>query len=146
MGTATLRRVNVAQLACALITLAIIAISTIRAEAHGQCVSFPDPVDAFKHADVVFVGMAVAGEATGVKGDHVTSHRATFRVERIWKGQTQRRLTVGADASFKVGSRYVVFAAGKPLFTTLQCKASELESDAAKKLEWLTNQPSRRPR
>lgn len=111
-----------------------------------QCVIFDDPAVAYEQSEAVFVGIAVAQEPTGIKGDHVISHRGTFRVERVWKGEPQRELTVGADAPFKVGGRYFVFASGKPLSTTLMCKWSELESEAAKKREWLAGKPSRRTR
>ncbi len=56
-------------------------------------------------------------------------------------GGPQLEFTIGADEPFKVGSRYVVFAAGKPLSTTLLCKWSELESEAGKKRQWLASRP-----
>jgi hypothetical protein len=125
--------------------IVLIAASTPATLDGRQCVVFDDPALLFEQSEVVFVGIAVALEPTGIKGNHVVSHRGTFRVERIWKGEPQRVLTIGADAPFTIGSRYVVFAGGKPLSTTLLCKWSELESEAEEKREWLRKKQSRRP-
>ena len=134
------RTLLMAALAALLTATSAIALSS------KQCVQFDDPALLFEHSDVVFVGEVVAANTTGVEGEHVISHRATLRVDRIWKGQRQRQFAISADRPFRVAGRYIVFAGGNPLFTTLMCKASELEEEAERKREWLATKPSRRPR
>ena len=123
----------------------IITASPAFAARGSQCVQFDDPAVLFGHSDFVFVGIALAVKPTGVEGQHVMSHQATFRVERIWKGAPERQRTVDADEAFEPGKRYIVFAGGTPSSTSLLCKWSELEAVATKKREWLRSRPSQRP-
>jgi hypothetical protein len=111
-----------------------------------QCVDLGGVGQVFDHADVVFLGTATTVERTGVGGVHVVASNATFRVERVWKGPTQGEFTVGvSDPPFAVGERYIVFASGKPLTTTIECGWAELESKAHIKRKFLESKPSRRP-
>lgn len=112
-------------------------------DASAQCVSFDKPSDAFEISDAVFLGTVVANGPTGNTGEHTTVDIATLRVERVWKGDPGKEVPVGADLVFQIGRQYVVFAAGKPLSTTLECKMSQLVEDAKPKLDWLARRRSR---
>ena len=129
-----------------LLVVVLVALTPAGADHSKQCVEFDDPASLFEQSAVVFVGIALGVKPTGLHGEHVMSHRATFRVERIWKGELQRQYLVDADGAFAVDKRYIVFAGGSPLSTTLQCKWSELEAEARHKREWLAAKPSQRPR
>jgi len=107
------------------------------AVASAQCVIFDKPEDLFARADVVFVGTVVGNASTGATGDHSIVDIATLRVERSWKGRPGREVRVGADRPFEIDKKYVVFAAGKPLSTSILCRWAELEERARTKLEWL---------
>ena len=122
---------------------AILVALTLPSAASAQCVIFEDPAEAFKIADMVFVGRVVSNEPTGNSGSHVTTHIATFRLERSWKGPPDRQIRVGSDAPLEVGKRYVVFAAGKPLFSSIQCDWAIAVERAKRKLDWLSTKRSR---
>jgi hypothetical protein len=107
------------------------------AGADAQCVIFEKPEDLFARADVVFVGTVVASEATAAKGEHAIVEIATLRVEQTWKGRLARQVRVGADRPLEMDKKYVVFAAGKPLSTSVLCRWAEPEDSAKTKLEWL---------
>lgn len=105
--------------------------------ASAQCVSFAKPEDLFARADVVFLGTVVATEPTGARGTHVTMEIATLRVEQTWKGDLAREVRVGADRPFEHDRKYLVFAGGTPLATSILCRWAEPEDQARTKLEWL---------
>jgi hypothetical protein len=71
-----------------------------------------------------------------IKSDAVEESgvEVTFEVERVWKGQIQKKVRIysGATADlygfldlcspeFKVGDRYIVFAAGENLLANMMC-------------------------
>ena len=111
--------------------------------AYAQCIEFDRPAKLFALSDLVFVGTVLTSEPTGVEGDHVIVSIATFRLERSWKGRLDREVRVGSDLSFEVGRKYVVFAAGKPLSTTILCRWAERVDRAKRKLDWLASKRSR---
>ena len=116
------------------VALELVAVPVV---GYAQCVIFDKPEDLFARADVVFVGTVVSSEPTGAKGSHAIVHIATLRVEKTWKGRLSREVRVGADRPFEVKKKYVVFAAGKPLSTSILCRWTEPEDRAEMKLEWL---------
>jgi hypothetical protein len=127
----------------ALFATTLVALST---SATRQCVDFGGVAEVFDHADVVFLGTATAVERNSVDGVHVVIAKATFRVERIWKGPSRAEFTLGvSDPPFEVGQRYIVFAGGKPLSTSIECGWAELASKAANKRKFLESKPSRVP-
>lgn len=131
---------------CFVIAPLVFAATGTHAEVRSQCVQLAEPSEYFDRSEVVFVGIVLANEATGTTTTHIEpTHIATLRVERVWKGPVQREFTVGADAPFTVGRRYIVFASGKALYTAMRCGWAELEGEAHKKREWLATKPSRRP-
>jgi hypothetical protein len=106
--------------------------------AHGQCVTFDRPAELFALSDAVFVGTVVSNEPTYSQGDHVIVSIATVRMDRSWKGRFRREVQVGSDRALEVGKQYVVFAAGKPLSTSVMCRWSEPLNQAKRKLDWLS--------
>lgn len=116
------------------VALELVAVPAV---GYAQCVIFDKPEDLFARADVVFVGTVVSSEPTGAKGDHAIIDVATLLVEKAWKGRLRREVRVGADRPFEVNKKYVVFAAGKPLSTSILCRWAEPEDRAKMKLEWL---------
>jgi general stress protein 26 len=117
--------------------LAVLQLLILPGIAHAQCITFDKPEDLFARADAVFLGEVVSTVPTGAQGTHVLVETATFRVAKVWKGSPAREVRVGADASFAVGTTYLVFAAGTPLSTTLLCRWTEAEARAGTKLKWL---------
>lgn len=113
--------------------------------AYAQCVEFEDPSELFSLSDAVFVGTVVGVEPTGIQGDHVIASIATLTPERIWKGRPGRRVQVGSDVPFEVGTKYVVFAAGRrpPLSLSISCRWAELVDQAKRKMDWLSRRRSR---
>jgi hypothetical protein len=109
------------------------------ATAAAQCIVFDKPEDLFARADVVFRGPVVATEPAAAEGAHAIVEVATFRVEESWKGRPAREVRVGTDRPFQRGKKYVVFAAGKPLTTSVLCGWAELEERAKTQLAWLAN-------
>jgi hypothetical protein len=122
--------------------LAAFAVAIIPATAHGQCIQFEKPEESFAASEAVFVGTVVAHEPTGVQGFHVIVDIATFRLETSWKGNLNREVRIGADRLFDVGKKYVVFASGKPLSTSIACQWAELIDKAKVKLDWLSTRSS----
>ena len=116
----------------------VLQVLILPAVASAQCVVFDKPEDLFASADVVFVGTVVRNGPTGASGAHSIVDIATLRVERSWKGRPGREVRVGADRSFEINKKYVVFAAGKPLSTSILCRWAEPEERAKAKLEWLS--------
>lgn len=112
--------------------------------ANAQCVVFEKPEELFAFSDAVFTGTVLATEQTGARGTHVIVSIATLRVERSWKGDLGREVRVGADMPFERGKRYVVFANGKPLSTSILCRAAERIERAKPKLRWLSKRRSKR--
>jgi hypothetical protein len=106
----------------------------------------------FKHSAAVFVGRVKSTDvAHGPHGTFDVQTVATFDVERWWKGPQTKTVKVRSCGTqdvvcitgidFKPGDRYVVFATGRPLETTV-CQRTELVNDAAATLKWLeTIQP-----
>lgn len=108
-----------------------------------QCVMFEDTEELFRNNDVVFTGTAlsntrVAGPVDGVQ------NIGLLRAEQFWKGMPQKEVRVGSDVPFLVGERYVVFAGGDPLSTTIECEATQLLANAMKKRLWLSRRLSRK--
>ena len=104
---------------------------------------FPDTEELFRNNDVVFTGTAlsntrVAGPVDGVQ------NIGLLRAEQFWKGTPRKEMRVGSDVPFHVGERYVVFASGDPLSTTIECEATQVLAKAMKKRLWLSRQPSRK--
>lgn len=111
--------------------------------AFGQCVEFDDPQQLFARSEAVFVGTVVGTAPTGVRGTHQIVSVATLRLEKSWKGERRRQLRVGSDRPFDIGQRYVVFASGKPLSTSIMCRAAERVEVATRKMTWLASRRSR---
>ncbi len=118
------------------------AMLALPAIADAQCVIFDKPEELFARADVVFVGTVVATEPTYDQGSHVAVDIGTFRVEQSWKGHVEREMRVGADRLFEMNKKYLVFAAGKPLSTSILCRSTELVDRAKAKLDWLAKRPA----
>lgn len=118
-------------------------VAALPALARAQCVIFENPEELFARADAVFVGTVRRTEPTGAKGDHAIVETATLRVEKAWKGRLAREVRVGVDRPFATGKKYVVFAAGKPLSTSIMCRWAEPVESAKAKLEWLAKRRSR---
>ncbi len=127
--------------------LALTLLLPVAADASGAaraCVIVDDPADLFALHDVVFTGEVVQSVPTGVVGDHVITHVARFKVDRIWKGTVTTEVEVGTTEPFDVGQRYAVFAGGSPrLNTSLACETAEIVSKHGPKLRWLLERPSR---
>ena len=100
--------------------------------------AFDKPEEMCARSDAVFLGTVLTTEATGTEGDHVIVDIATFRVQRSWKGKPAREIRVGSDRPFEKNRQYVVFAAGKPLTTSILCRWAEPSERAKVKLEWLS--------
>jgi len=120
------------------VVLVAIALVCMPAAVHAQCVVVDKPEELFALSATIFLGRVVANEPTGARGDHQIVDIATFQVERSWKGNPARQVRVGGDRLFELGKRYVVFASGKPLSTSLLCREAEPIDSAKAKLEWLS--------
>ena len=107
-----------------------------------QCVMFPEPDELFRINDTVFTGTVLSNTPVPGPEDGV-QNIGILRGERFWKGAPRREIRVGSDLPFRVGERYVVFASGEPLSTTIACEAAQPMSKALKKRLWLSRQPSR---
>ena len=116
--------------------------------------------DEFKRSTAVFVGRAIAQSiATTPTLNWPRATETTFAVESVWKGEPDATIRVrvcggaaddgdmscGEDFRFVVGSRYVVFADGRPL-TTNNCHHTALLDRAGQSLEWLSHKPQKRVR
>jgi hypothetical protein len=109
----------------------------------------------FRLADAVFAGTVRKSEPTGATGFHIVMHRASFEIDRVWKGNVKQFETVGTVEAFEPGRRYVVFASisseaqsagpGRGLRTSLECGWAEVEGDAVRNLRWLSGKVSRPP-
>jgi hypothetical protein len=118
--------------------LALVAFACLPAEARAQCIMFDEPEELFAHSTMVFRGTVISTESTGLEGDHQIVQIATFRVRQSWKGDSIREVRVGADRAFEKSREYLVFAAGKPLTTSLLCRWAEPVRAAKRKLDWLS--------
>ena len=130
--------------------LAVVGFASLTAEAHAQCVIVDKPEELFARSDMVFRGTVVATESTGARGSHEVVEIATFRVDQWWKGDPTREVRIGADRAFEKDKVYLVFAAGKPLSTSILCRWTESIERAKPKLDWLlknrrTNTPPKPP-
>jgi hypothetical protein len=103
-----------------------------------QCVTFDNPPELFAVSDAVFLGKVVETAPTGARGHHVIESIATFRLERSWKGPRDRVVRVGSETPLQIGRRYLVFATGRPLATSTECRWSEPIEQATEKLDWLS--------
>jgi len=135
-----MRRIDIA-----FVVVGAIALASAPMAVYGQCVMFDKPEDLFANSDAVFVGTVVRNAPTGAQGDHVIVDVATLRLDRSWKGVRDREVRVGSDVPLEVEKKYLVFAAGKPLSTSVLCRWAEPVDDAKAKvkLEWLSRKPSR---
>jgi hypothetical protein len=124
------------------ILLVLATMAILPATARGQCIQFEKPEESFASSEAVFVGTVVAHEPTGVQGFHLIVDIATFRLERSWKRDLGREVRIGSDRLFDVGKKYVVFASGKPLSTSIACQWTEPVDKAKVKLDWLSTMPS----
>jgi len=118
--------------------LSLVLLAYVPSTLSAQCVIFDKPEELYARSDVVFRGTAVAQKPTGIGGSHVIVQIATFQVDQTWKGQPGRQVAVGADEPFEIGKEYLVFAGGKPMSTSIECRAAELVDHAKGKLEWLS--------
>jgi len=128
---------NVVVIAC------VVAFASAPLAAFGQCVMFDKPEELFANSDAVFVGTVVRNAPTGAQGSHVIVDVATLRLDRSWKGVRGREVRVGSDIPLEVKKKYLVFAGGKPLSTSVLCRWAEPIDDAKAKLDWLSKKPSR---
>ena len=138
--------------------LIVLVLTWIQASAVPTSALCPGPVtfeQQFARSQAVFVGRAIAQQivpnATGYR-NRVTE--TTFEVEELWKGQANtktlrvqsRPWNDGNEAvstegpTFVIGSRYVVFASGEPLWAT-GCDPAELVDRAKDILMWLSGKP-----
>ena len=115
----------------------LVALSANSPAPGSQCVIFDKPEELWAVSDLVFLGTVVATKPTGIQGFHVTVEIATFRVDKAWKGTSDKVVEVGGDAPFEKDKQYLVFAAGKPPSTSLLCRGTEPADRAKAKLEWL---------
>jgi hypothetical protein len=120
-----------------LLAVSALQLAMCAGTAAAQCIAFDKPEDLFARAEVVFRGTLVATERTAAEGAHAIVEVATFRVEESWKGRPAREVRVGSDRPFQRGKKYVVFAAGKPLTTSVLCGWAEPEERAKTQLAWL---------
>jgi hypothetical protein len=118
--------------------LAMFGLAVLPSRGYSQCVSFDAPGELFARSEVVLQGTVVARQPTGAKGAHVVVDIATLRIEQSWKGNLEREVRVGSDRAFEIGKEYLVFAAGKPLFSSIQCRWAEPVEQAKTKIEWLS--------
>jgi hypothetical protein len=126
------------------------------ARADAECPTFPLD-QSLALSDVVFVGRAIERQYTSVPNKTIrVSTTTTFEIEDIWKGEPQKTIrvityggtidgestTVGESPVFQIGSRYVVFANGRPL-TDRGCLGTALVGSerATRTLEWLSTTP-----
>ena len=122
--------------------------------------SCPGPMtldDQFASSQAVFVGRALAQQIvlsnSGFRG---RAAETTFEVQELWKGQADAKtlrvltcgwidgretVTCGGGVTFVVGSRYVVFATGDPLWSTECQQATSLMDRAKDTLQWLVSKP-----
>jgi hypothetical protein len=137
----------------ALVSLAIAA-SLLGARPVARSCAPPPPIEnEFALSAAVFVGRVTATEVVVGTKPFSTQTVATFSVERAWKGITEPTVRVatcgGGDVVctvgvvFRVGERYVVFAAGKPLATsTCSRTGTAADSQWQTTWEWLRRLPS----
>jgi hypothetical protein len=107
---------------------------------------------------VIFVGRATSQTLPGPIVDMAAAVTVTtFEVEEVWKGTLTGRtlrittcggriegrdetVTCGKGMTFEVGVRYLVFAAGEPLATSV-CVPTARIQHAGPTLEWLSDKP-----
>lgn len=107
-----------------------------------QCVMFRETDELFRINDVVFTGTVLSNTPVPGPEDGV-QNIGVLRADQFWKGTPVKEIRVGSDLPFKVGERYVVFAGGEPLSTTIACEATQPLDKATKKRLWLSRRPSR---
>jgi hypothetical protein len=108
----------------------------------------PEPIAVeYRRSAAVFIGRVTALEIVNTPPPRPDVHTvATFEVERGWKGSRKRTAKVrtcgGGQAictvgfTFAHGVRYVVFATGTPLETTI-CQRTSTVEHAGDVLRWL---------
>ena len=126
-------KLHCAVLAVTVMTCCLFTSSSLNA----QCVMAIDVASGFHASSAVFIGTVLANRPTGEFGHHAQSDIGTLRVERVWKGRQSKTVEVSADAPFVVGKRYLVFADGEPLSTSIECEWTQVEAASEKKLKWL---------
>lgn len=110
----TMRTMNrLALHACVAVSLFFL----LEGEAHACSCAVPEPAAARDAAGIVFEGVLLRHEAAADGG----SAMATFRVERVWRGEVRATVTVRTPGlqsmcppHFEVGQRYIVYADGSP--------------------------------
>jgi hypothetical protein len=132
-------------------------IARLAIPAHALCGAVTLDED-FKGSTAVLVGRAVAQRvATTPAPSWRRATETTFEVEAVWKGVPEETVQiqtcggiVGKDEivcmegfRFVVGSRYVVFADGRPL-TTDACHHTALGERAQQTLQWLSKKPRKK--
>jgi ketosteroid isomerase-like protein len=119
-----------------------IACASAPMAAYGQCIMFNQPEELFARSSAVFEGTVIATAPTGAQGSHVMVAVVTLRVERSWKGVRSGEIRVSTDEPLALQKKYLVFASGEPLSTSVLCRATEPIGEARLKLEWLSKQPA----
>jgi hypothetical protein len=132
-----------ASIRAVLILLGAISFASSTTAAYSQCVVFEKPEELFARSDAAFAATVLTNEPTGTHGAHQIVSIARLRVETSWKGRVDREVRVGSDKPFEVGKKYVVFAAGIPLSTSILCGAAEPADRAKEKLDWLATNADR---
>lgn len=133
---------------CALLLLLFCSGAAVACE----CVRTPTVAEALEGADVVFAGKVVS----------IRGHRASFQVERVWKGSLpasavsfmheiviehrgrRRRVIVGqssCDYKFTEGESYLVYAEGRRLKPVTCSRTTRLEFAKADLKELGTGYP-----
>jgi hypothetical protein len=133
------------------------AIARSAIPAHALCAAVTLDED-FKRSTAVLVGRAVAQRvATTPTLSWPRAAETTFEVEAVWKGAPEKTVQIrtcggivgkeeiicGEGFRFVVGSRYVVFADGRPL-TTDTCHHTALGERAQQTLQWLSKKPRKK--
>lgn len=97
--------------------LAVSLFFLLEGEAHACSCVVVEPAAARNAAGIVFEGVLLRHEAAS-DGDSAV---ATFRVERVWRGEVRATVTVRTPGllsmcppHFEVGQRYIVYADGSP--------------------------------
>lgn len=96
-------------LICALVAMGLFSVNSAEAL---SCVESPGPEVEFQEAQAVFTG-----EATHVfnndGSDYTTRNYAKFRVDKVYKGELPRNLTIETDGTwgmrFEAGKKYLVY-------------------------------------
>ena len=138
--------IRIAVMNNAFVIVGVVAFVLTPPAAWGQCVTFDKPEDFYRLSDAVFVGTVIRNAPTGAKGSHEMVDVATLRLERSWKGVRSREVRVASDVALESQKKYLVFAGGNPLSTSVLCRWTEPIDEAKAKLDWLSKRRSRLPK